>query len=313
MAALRALLLTLALTFPGTLALPGAARAADLRVVATFSVLADMVRAVGGERIELTVLAGPDSDVHGYEPTPSDVRALARARLIVVNGLGLETWMDHRLIRGSGTQGTIVVASDGVRPLPARTHRHDPREIQEKPRLPPQYDPHAWHSLTNGRLYVANITRALATADPAGAAGYRERAQAYDAEIARTHGEVRSTIDSLPSWRRRIVTSHLAFAYFGDAYGLAFYGPHGNNAALAPSDKSVAKVVKRIKYEALHAAFEEHGMDSALLRRVVREGGGQILGRLYADTLSPPGGPADSYLEMIRHNAEVLVAAMASH
>jgi zinc/manganese transport system substrate-binding protein len=295
------------------IASPAMASAAELRVVASFSVIADMVRVIGGGDIQLSVLAGVGEDVHAYQPTPGDVRALAQARLIVVNGLGLETWMDHRLIRSSGTQGTIVVASDGVKPIPARTHRHDPREAQEQPRQPPRYDPHAWHSLTNGRIYIANISRALAQADPAGAARYRERAQAYDADLARAHGEVRTTLDRLPSWRRRIVTSHLAFAYFGEAYNLTFYAPHGNNAALAPADKSVAKVTKRMKYEAVQAAFEEYGMDPALLQQVVRDGGGQILGTLYADTLSPPGGPADSYLKMVRCNAGVLVAALLSN
>ncbi|MDE0660872.1 MAG: zinc ABC transporter substrate-binding protein [Gammaproteobacteria bacterium] len=269
--------------------------AGKLKVVTTFTILEDMVRNVGGEHVALTTLVGPDGDAHVYEPTPADARTLARADLVVVNGLGFEGWID-RLVRVSGYRGPVVVASEGVAAL----------TVEED-----QPDPHAWQDLANGRLDVANIVRALAAADPANADDYRRRARAYDRELAALDREVKSRLDAFPRDRRKVITSHDAFRYFGRAYGIDFHAPVGLSTESAPSAGQVAALIRQMRDEGIHAVFVENITDPRLVGQLAREAGAVIGGRLYSDSLSGPAGPAPTYLDMFRHNVGEIAKAVA--
>ena len=269
--------------------------AADkLRVVTTFTILGDIVRNVGREHVALTTLVGPDADAHVYEPTPADARALARADLVVVNGLGFEGWID-RLVEVSGYRGRVVVASEGVNVLTVEGNRPDP---------------HAWQDPANGRVDVANIARALAAADPAHADDYRRRAEAYDRELAALDQAIRDRLDALPGDRRKVITSHDAFQYFGRAYGIDFLAPVGLSTESEPSAGEVAALVRQMRNEDIHALFVENITDPRLVEQLAREAGAVIGGRLYSDSLSGPTGPAPTYVEMFRHNVGEIAGAV---
>ena len=281
------------------LLVPVAAHAADakLKVVASFSVLADIVKNVGGDRVTVTSLVGPDGDAHVFEPTPADAKAVAAAAVVVVNGLGLEGWME-RLIESSGYQGPVVVASNGVT---SRTMDEDGTTVT---------DPHAWQDLGNGRLYVDNIAAALAAADPPGAAAYRAAASAYGAEIAAKDAWVRAELKDVPSAQRRIITSHDAFGYFGAAYGVTFLAPVGVSTEAEPSAAGIAGLIKQMRVEGIKIVFFESMTSPKLVQILADEAGARVGGTLYSDALSPPGGPADSYLAMFDNNVPQLKAAM---
>ena len=280
-----------------TLALATTSRsraAGKLKVVTTFTILADMVRNVGREQVALTTLVGPDADAHVYEPTPADARALAEANLVVVNGLGFEGWID-RLVRVSGYTGPIVVASEGIAALTVEENRPDP---------------HAWQDLANGRLKVANIARAMAAADPAHADVYRRRAAAYDHELAALDRDIRSRLDTSPGGRRKVITSHDAFQYFGRAYGIDFRAPVGLSTESEPSAGELAALVRQMRDEGIHVLFIENITDPRLVEQLAREAGAVIGGRLYSDSLSGPAGPAPTYLDMFRHNVGEIAKAV---
>jgi zinc/manganese transport system substrate-binding protein len=293
----RAFLLAALLALP--LLASGGAQAAEgkLKIVASFSILGDIVRNVGGDRVAVTTLVGPDGDAHVFEPTPADARAVAAADLVFVNGLGFEGWMD-RLIHASGYQGPLVVASDGV---PSRTMDEEGRTVT---------DPHAWQDLGNGRRYVENIASALAAADPQGASTYRAAAAAYEAELAAKDKWVREELASVPAERRRIITSHDAFGYFGAAYGVTFLAPVGVSTEDEPSAAGMAQLIRQMKREGVRVVFFENMTNPKLIETLASEAGARVGGTLYADALSPAGGPADTYLKMFDNNLPQLRAAM---
>ncbi len=271
--------------------------AADkLEVVTTFTILGDMVRNVGREHVALTTLVGPDADAHVYEPTPADARALAQADLVIVNGLGFEGWID-RLVKASGYEGLVIVASEGIAAL----------KTEED-----QLDPHAWQDLTNGRLVVANIASALAAADPAHADDYRRHAEAYDRELAALDRDIRGRLDADPEGQRKVITSHDAFQYFGRAYGIDFHAPVGLSTESEPSAGEVAALIRQMQDEGIHALFVENITDPRLVEQLAREAGAVIGGRLYSDSLSDRTGPAPTYLDMFRHNAGEISKAFES-
>jgi zinc/manganese transport system substrate-binding protein len=279
-----------------------------LPVIASFSILADMVRQVGGDRVQVTTLVGPDGDAHVYQPTPTDARVVAAAKVVFVNGLGFEGWID-RLVRAAGFKGPVVVASRGVEvehmadpDKPGHDHGHDHGEL----------DPHAWQSLSNGQIYVRNITAALIAADPAGRAAYEANARRYQAEIAAVDAETRAAIQTLPPTRRTVITSHDAFGYFSNAYGITFIAPVGVSTDSEASAADVARLIRQIREKQIPAVFMENVSDPRLLAQISRETGARIGGRLYSDALSPPGGPAATYLDMIRSNTRILTQALAS-
>ncbi len=292
--------------------------AADkLKVVTTFTILGDMASNVGGEHIALTTLVGPDGDAHVYEPTPADARALAQADLVIVNGLGFEGWLD-RLVKASGYKGPVVVASDGISALKAEEdHGHDQGHAQshaekDKHHDHGELDPHAWQDLANGRVYVANIARALAAADPAHADDFRRRAEAYDGELVALDRDIRSRLDAVPADRRKVITSHDAFQYFGRAYGIDFHAPVGLSTESEPSAGEVAALVRQMRDEKIRALFVENITDPRLVQQLAREAGAAIGGTLYSDSLSAPTGPAPTYLDMFRHNASEIAKAFTS-
>jgi zinc/manganese transport system substrate-binding protein len=299
------LILALMLVMPTTWAKP-------VQVVASFSILGDMVKQVGGADVAVTTLVGPDGDAHVYEPTPADAKAVGSAKLVVMNGLGLEGWM-QRLLKSSGYRGEVVIASLGIPPRQMKGEGHDSaNEGNEKKDGYDQVvtDPHAWQDLANGQRYVATIAAALAKADPAHAEVYRQRAAAYSAQIAETDQWVRAQLAAVPPAKRRVITSHDAFGYFGAAYGVEFLAPMGWNTESEPSAKDVARLVRQMKKEGTRALFVENMSDPRLIRRIAEEAGGVVGGTLYSDALAPAGNPGDSYLGMFRHNVPALAAAM---
>jgi len=284
-----------------------------LKVVTTFTILGDMARNVGGEHIALTTLVGPDGDAHVYEPTPADGRALAQADLVLVNGLGFEGWID-RLVKASGYKGPVVVASDGISALKAgEDHGRDEGHAEnDKDHHHDELDPHAWQDLANGRLYVASIARALAAADPVRADDYRRRAEAYDSELVALDRDIRSRIDAVPADRRKVITSHDAFRYFGRAYGIDFHAPVGWSTESEPSAGEVAVLIRQMRDEGIRALFVENITDPRPVQQLAREAGAVIGGTLYSDSLSSPTGPAPTYLDMFRHNASEIAKAFTS-
>ena len=272
-----------------------------LRVVASFSILADLAREVGGERVAVTSLVGPEADAHGYAPSPGDGKRLAQADVVVVNGLGFEGWLD-RLVRASGTKAPVVVASTGVRPRSedaghGHNHGHDT-------------DPHAWQSVANARIYVGNIRDGLAKADPGHAADYARNADAYLARLGALDAELRATLATIPPERRRIITTHDAFGYFADAYGLTFVAAQGVSTESEASPREVAALIRQIKRERIPAVFVETITDPRLMEQVSRESGARIGGRIHSDALSGPTGSAPTYIEMMRTNAKAFAEAL---
>jgi zinc/manganese transport system substrate-binding protein len=287
-----------------------------VKAVATFSILGDMVREVGGERVDVITLVGPDGDGHVYQPTPADAKALASAQIVVVNGLGFEGWI-NRLIKSAAFKGPVVTASKGVKPLTTahedgHGHDHHKHGKAAKGHDHGDVDPHAWQSLKNGEIYVRNIAEGLIAVDPAGAATYRANAERYLARIAALDQEVRAAIDRLPAGRRSVVTSHDAFGYFAKAYGLTFISPAGMSTETEASAKDVAALIKQIRAEKIPAVFMESITDPRLIDQIRKETGAAIGGTLYSDALSPPDGPAPTYLDMFRHNVTTLTQALSS-
>jgi zinc/manganese transport system substrate-binding protein len=282
------------------------AEADKLRVVATFSILGDLVTQVGGDRVAVTTLVKPDSDAHGYAPAPSDAKTLAAADLVVVNGLGLEGWID-RLIKASGAKAPVVVAAKGIKPIEeADDHGHGHTHDHHA-------DPHAWQNIANAKVYVANIRDGLVKRDPAHAAEYAARAKAYLGELDALEGDVRAAIAKIPPARRRIITTHDAFGYFTAAYGLTFIAPQGVSTDSEASPRDVARIVRQIRAEKIPAVFLETIADPRLMEQIARESGAALGGKVYSDALSGPDGPAPTYVAMMRHNLGAFAKALGSN
>ena len=280
--------------------------AQPLPVVASFSLLGDLVARVGGERVRVSTLVGPGSDAHVFQPTPADARRLAQARLVLVNGLGFEGWIE-RLIKSSGYKGPVVVASLGVSTLE--------REPGAPDRQAHKYahghaDPHAWQDVRNTLIYVDNIAQGLGRVDPEGQPTYARNAAKLKAELAALDTDLRQAFAALPSERRKVVSSHDAFAYFSRAYGIRFIAPAGLNNEAEPSAAELARIIQLVRREKVPAVFMENISDPRLAERIRAESGARIGGTLYSDALSPAGGPADTYARMMRHNAEALLKAL---
>lgn len=275
-------------------------RAYEVRVVASFTVLADMVRQIGGSHVEVRSLVGPNGDPHVYEPTPQDGEALAQASVIVVSGLGLEGWMD-RLIRASGTHATVVVASTGIA---TRRMLEDKEEIT---------DPHAWNSAANGVIYAENITRALILADPRHGADYRAQGDAYEVQLRKLDAWAREAVGRLPVNQRSVITSHDAFGYMGAAYSIHFLAPVGFSTESEASASAVAELIDQIRHTRIRAVFLENSNDPRLVEQIASETGVRLGGTLYAESLSAADGPAPTYASMFRYNIETLLRGMSLH
>ncbi|MDJ0956143.1 MAG: metal ABC transporter substrate-binding protein [Arenicellales bacterium] len=307
-------------------------------VVATFSIIGDMVERIGGDHVNVTTLVGPDGDTHVYKPTPADARAVSEAEVLIVNGLEFEGWLD-RLIDASDFDGARVVATQGIEPMAfkegeehhedeehhegeehAENEAHEDGEHEGEDHADDEghghhhgaFDPHAWQSLSLAVTYVDNITAALAQADPANATDFYQNRAAYVAEIEALDAEIHQIVASLPADRRTVVTSHDAFQYFGRDYGLTFLAPQGLSTDSEASAQDVALLIEQMRAEGIAAAFVENVADPRLLEQIANETGATIGGTLYPGALSDQDGPAPTYLEMMRHNATTLAQALGS-
>ena len=275
-----------------------------VKVIASFSILGDMSKNVGGDRVEVTTLVGPNGDAHVFEPTPADAKAVSAAALVIVNGLGLEGWMD-RLIKTSGYKGPVVVATEGIKPRetadegpgPGARHGH-------------KIDPHAWQNLANGRIYVENIAQALSSVDSPGAPIYQANTDAYKAKLDELDRWVKAEFFSIPQPKRRMITSHDAFGYLGAAYGITILSPVGVSTESEPSAGGVARLIKQIRQEKITAVVIENVSDPRLVQQIIKESGVTIGGELYSDALSKPEGPAPTYMDIFKNNVPKIVAAM---
>jgi zinc/manganese transport system substrate-binding protein len=271
-----------------------------LKVVATFSILSDFVKNVGGDRVDVQSLVGPNGDAHVYQPTPGDAKTLADAKVVFVNGLGFEGWI-ARLIKASASKAAMVTATRGVKPRKADDdHGHG------------DADPHAWQSVANAKIYVANIRDGLSAADPAGKSAYEANAAAYLAKLEALDAEVKAAVEKIPADRRKIITTHDAFGYYAAAYGVAFIAPQGVSTESEVSARDVAKIITQIRKQKIPAVFLENVTDKRLLERIAQEGGARIGGTLYSDALTDEKGPAPTYLDMMRHNVKQLSTALMS-
>jgi zinc/manganese transport system substrate-binding protein len=271
--------------------------AEKLKAVASFSILADLVKQVGGDHVDVTAIVGPDGDAHVFQPSPLDAKAVADAQLVVINGLGLEGWT-ARLIQSSGTKAPVVVASKGVKPLQG--------EGEEKGKA----DPHAWQSIANVKIYVANIRDGLISADPADKGDFEANAKAYLAQLDQLESEVKAAIASIPAKNRKIITTHDAFGYFARAYGMSFIAPQGVSTETEPSAKDVAKIIRQIKAQHIPAVFLENISDDRLMQQIARETGAKIGDKLYSDALSKPGAGAATYVDMMHNNIAAFTKAL---
>lgn len=279
-------------------ALPAVAQT-RIKAVATFSILGDLLREVGGEAIELVTLVGPDTDAHTYQTKPTDARALSGAQALVSNGLGYEGWID-RLAEAASFKGRHIVASTGVTALDAEKkngHAHG-------------RDPHCWQDVAHTRRYVANIADGLAAVDPANAQRYRERAAIYDKRLAELDRWIRSEIAKVPADRRKAITGHDSFAYFAKAYGVQFHAARGVSNDSEPSAREVAALIREVREQKIKALFVENMTNPGMVEQIARDSGGVVGARLYSDALSKPDGPAPTYEAMMRYNVATLVAGM---
>ena len=273
----------------------GPAQAADrLNVVASFSILGDFVRNVGGDRVNVTALVGPDSDPHIYAPTPSDAKKVAEAKLVFVNGLGFEGWLP-RLVKSAGGKASVVTATSGIAPL----------------KLGSEADPHAWQSIANAKIYVANIRDALAAAAPADAGGFESRAGAYLADLDALEREVRDEIAKIPESRRKVISTHSAFGYFAAAYGMEFVAPVGVSTESEASARDIARIITQIRAARIPAVFLENISDPRLIGRISAETGAKVGGTLYSDSLTAEKGDSPTYIAMVRHNIKALTSALS--
>jgi zinc/manganese transport system substrate-binding protein len=295
----------LAATALAALFIAASARAQDrLKVIASFSILGDLVKNVGGDRVEVATLVGPNGNAHVYAPSPGDAKKVADAKLVFVNGLGFEGWLE-RLVKASGTKAPIVIATKGIKPL-ERSGDHDHDHDHGRA------DPHAWQSVANAKIYVANIRDALIAADPVGKDVYLANAAAYLAKLDALEREVREVIAKIPADRRRVITSHSAFGYFQNAYGVNFIAPQGVSTEAEASAKDVAAIIAQIKKQKAAAVFLENVTDPRLVEQIARETGAKVGGTLYSDALTDDKGGATSYIDLIRHNLRQLASALVS-
>jgi zinc/manganese transport system substrate-binding protein len=299
--------LALGITFAGA---PISAIAQEkLAVVASFSVLGDFVKEIGGDRVSVITLVGPNGDAHVYSPTPADAKNMAAAKLIVVNGLKFEGWMT-RLIKSSGAKGTVATATTGITPLElkeADDHDHGKGGHDHG-----HEDPHAWQSVANAKIYVANIRDALSAADPAGKPVYDANATAYLAQLDTVEGEIKAAVARIPADRRKAITSHDAFGYFIKAYGIAFIAPQGVSTEAEASAKDVARIIRQVKAQKIPAVFLENVTNPRLVEQIARETGAKIGGQLFSDALSDANGPAGTYIAMMRHNITQIEKALGA-
>lgn len=281
---------------------------APIKAMASFSILGDLVRQVGGDRVAVAVLVGPGSDAHVFQPTPSQARLVGQAQIVFSNGLGFEGWMS-RLLGTASYKGRHVVASRGIQAI----HTEEAGENPHAGHPHEETDPHAWQSVPNAMVYVGNIVKGLCEADAAGCDSYRRNAVAYNAQLKALDTDIRATWAVIPATQRKVITSHDAFGYYAQAYSVKFLAPQGVNTDSEASAKGVAQLVRQIKKEQIKALFVESISDPRLIAQIGRETGVKPAGELYSDSLSDAQGPAASYVAMMRANTTALTQAIQGH
>ena len=277
-----------------------------LKIIASFSILADITQKIGGDFVDVVSLVDPNADLHQFEPRPTDIKRLLEADIVIVNGLGFEPWLG-RLNLATKTAPMQIIASQGVMPLALDRHDHTHTGANDTGPV----DPHAWQDVSNVRLYAKNIAAALITRDPDHRARYLENLADYDAALETLDRDIRGALSTIPPEKRKIVTTHDAFGYFEKAYGLAMIAPLGVGSEAQPSAKDVAGIIRQIRDEAIPAIFLETAIDPRLAEQLAAETGVKIGGTLYADTLSQKNGPAGTYIAMMETNIRTLTAALA--
>lgn len=272
-------------------------------VTASFSILGDLVRAVAGDRVEVTTLVGPDEDAHVFEPRPADAKHILKSRLLVSNGLGFEPWM-QRLVKSAGYKGEVLQASKGVKVRAMRAdNSHQGHDHAEA-------DPHAWQNPTNTIIYVRNIAAALTRLDSAGAGTYQRNSETYVQELQALDHWARAQFATIAADKRRVITSHDAFGYFAAHYGITFLAPQGVSTGVDSSAKDVARLIRQIKRDKIRAIFIENMSNSKLIEQVAKDTGVVPGLPLYVDALSASDEAGSTYLKMMRHNVSALVEGM---
>lgn len=295
----RALLAATALA-----ALPAAAMAEPLKVVATFSIIGDMARQVGGDRIDLTVLVGPNGDAHVYEPKPQDAARIGAAEVVLANGLKFEGFI-NRVVEASGTKAPVVELTKGVTPIEAGADEHG-HEADDHG----AFDPHAFQSVPNAIIYVANIADAFCAADAVGCDSYKANAAAYTETLKALDTELRAAVAAIPQGKRTIITSHDAFGYFAKEYGITFLAPEGISTDAEASAADVAKLIDQVREDSASAVFVENVSNPRLIEQIAKETGLKVGGALYSDALSAADGPAATYVDLMRYNIRTIAGAI---
>ena len=267
---------------------------AKIKVVSTFSILGDMVKNIGGDKIELTTLVGPNGDGHVYEPTPADAKSIANADLVFVNGLGFEGWID-RLVKASGYKGKIIIATKGIKDL----------------KFEGELDPHAWQDLSNGRIYIKNIKNALTDINPKNSDYYKKKFIAYDEILESMDKSTKDRFADISKKNRKVITSHDAFLYFGRAYDIDFRSPVGVTTESEPSAGELAALITEMRKDGIKALFAENITDPRLIKQLAREVNAEIGGTLYSDALSDDSEPANTYINMFNYNVNELVSVLS--
>lgn len=282
------------------------AAAEPLKVVASFSIIGDFARNVGGDRIELTTLVGPDGDAHVYEPKPADAAKMAGADVVLVNGLHFEGFL-QRLVEASATKAIVAELSRGIDPVAMKHGEHDDGEDHGHHG---DIDPHAFQSVANAKIYVKNIEEAFCAADAAGCETYRTNAASYTQKLTETESEIKAAVASIPADKRTIITSHDAFGYFAHEYGLTFLAPKGISTEAEASAADVAALIRQVRADKASAIFVESITNARMIEQIAAETGLKVGGTLYSDALSPEGGPASTYIEMMRSNIAIIKGAI---
>jgi len=299
-------------------------------VVASFSILGDLVAQVGGDNITLTTLVKADADAHVYSPTPKDAQAVTQAKLLVMNGLEFEGWMP-RLLESANFSGQSLVASTGIKAMQAddehdehddhhdnhndqETHAgHDDhhKEAHKHQHDHGKFDPHAWHSITNVKIYVRNIEQGLSKVDPENRSYYAANADQYIEKLDQLNLQLHAQIDKIPLAQRKVITAHDAFAYFAHDFALRFIAPQSSSTESEASAADIVTIIKQIRRDKIHAIFMENISDNRMIEQISRETGAKIGGKLFSDALSGPEGPAADYLQMMKYNVETIVSALS--
>jgi zinc/manganese transport system substrate-binding protein len=300
-----------------------------LPVVASFSILGDLVTQIGGERVSVRTLVGPDGDAHVFQPSPQDAAVVASARLLVINGLGFEGWIE-RLTGTSRFAGITTIASDRVKAIEVEAHdgHGHGKETADKPAAPgaPSHahgahgdhhhgprDPHAWQDPRRVKTYVANIVAGLSKADPAGAEYFKSRAADYTAKLDALDSWIDAEIAAVPESKRKVITSHDAFGYYENRYRVEFVSVSGVSTDAEAAAGDVAGIIRLARKEGIKAIFVESISNARMIEQVAREAKANVGARLYSDALSASSGPAGDYLTMMRYNTEQLVKGMKSN